>query len=196
MRILGADVCKNRVVCWLLTERPQYLKEHWKDYRKTRSLDPRIDSLTFYINVKGIQGLLDLKPDIVAMEPSGIHYSWLLSHVCQSEGIKVLWVGHTESVHYRKQNRLPDKNDLADALAIAAYTFTYLDKPEYFLQFDPGSVTRLRELYLQLQSLNRIQSPVINRARQQLAREFPEAALKNSPQARDVSSISTLYGSF
>ncbi len=60
-----------------------------------------------------------------------------------------------------------------------------MDKPEYFLQFEPGLITQLRELYLQLQSLNRIQSPVINRARQQLAREFPEAALKNSPQARD-----------
>ncbi|WP_254568270.1 hypothetical protein [Oscillatoria sp. HE19RPO] len=43
----------------------------------------------------------------------------------------------------------------------------------------------MREYCLKLQSLNRIQNPIINRLRQQLSREFPEAALKNSQRGPD-----------
>ncbi|NES72291.1 MAG: hypothetical protein F6K24_47395, partial [Okeania sp. SIO2D1] len=48
-----------------------------------------------------------------------------------------------------------------------------------------GTIARIRELWLQLQSVNRIQSPIINRLRQQLAYEFPEAALMKSKQRDD-----------
>ena len=114
-----------------------------------------------------------------------MHYSWLLAHICQCEGIKVLWVGHSEATHYRKENKLPDKNDLADALALAAYAHTHWDKSEFFLTFEPGAIAQIRSLYLQLKSLTRVQSPVINRVRQQLAQEFPEAALKESNPGPD-----------
>ncbi|RCJ20696.1 hypothetical protein A6S26_25995 [Nostoc sp. ATCC 43529] len=40
-------------------------------------------------------------------------------------------------------------------------------------------------MWLQLQSINRIQSPPINRVRQQLAKEFPEAALSDSKPGDD-----------
>ena len=99
------------------------------------------DELTFYMNSGGIHSLLALQPDAIALEPTGVHYSRLLADVCQKKGIPVLWVGHCEAVHYRKQNKLPDKNDLADALALAAYAHMYWDKPEFFLWFDPGSLT-------------------------------------------------------
>ena len=91
-----------------------------------------------------------------------------------------MWVGHAEATYYRKQNKLPDKNDQADALALAAYALLHWGDDEFFLQFEPGKVATIRHLWLQLQSLNRIGSPIQNRARQQLAREFPEAALKKS----------------
>ncbi|MDJ0733132.1 MAG: hypothetical protein QNJ47_03450 [Nostocaceae cyanobacterium] len=45
----------------------------------------------------------------MVLEPTGVHYSWIWAHICQAEGIKVVWVGHAEAVHYRKQNQLPDK---------------------------------------------------------------------------------------
>ena len=186
MKILGADVCKDRVVCWLLDEWPRHLKDYWRIESKKRSKNPLEDELTFYMNSGGIHNLLALQPDAIALEPTGVHYSRLVADICQKKGIPILWIGHCEAVHYRKQNKLPDKNDLADALALAAYAHMYWDKPEFFLWFDPGSCTRIRELYLQGKSLTRIQSPIINRIRQQLAYEFPEAALKRSePSERD-----------
>ncbi|MEQ9669641.1 IS110 family transposase [Coleofasciculus sp. G2-EDA-02] len=184
-RILGGDICKDRVVCWLLEERPNDLRSYWKSQVKSRSKDPVEDELTFYFTKTGISHLLEVKPDVIVLEPTGVHYSWLLAHICQSEGIEVLWVGHCEATHYRKSHKLPDKNDLADALALAAYAHTHWGKTDQFLQFEPGPIVQIRDLYLQLKSLTRVQSPLINRVRQQLCREFPEAAFKNSQPGKD-----------
>lgn len=41
-------------------------------------------------------------------------------------------------------------------------------------------IAEIRILYYQINSLIRVQSPLINRTRQQLAEEFPEAAFSNS----------------
>lgn len=104
----------------------------------------------------------------------------------KSHGIKILWVGHSEVAAFRKSKKLPDKNDAADALALAAYALGFWNYPEGFLGYEHESfIIPMRECCLQLQNLNRIQSPVINRLRQQLAREFPEAALKHSRRASD-----------
>jgi hypothetical protein len=181
MKIVGLDVCKNSVVAWVLESIPKNFRSYFKEHKRPKD----DDSLTFKADANGVKKLLDLAPNAVVMEPTGVHYSWIWSHICQAEGIKVLWVGHQEAVHYRKQHKLPDKNDQADALALAAYALAHWDDDDFFLQFEAGSVVRLRELWLQIQSLNRIQSPVINRVRQQLAREFPEAALKKSEPGAD-----------
>jgi hypothetical protein len=101
-RILGGDICKDRVVCWMLEKRPSHLRNYWKSEVKHRSKDPVEDELTFYFTKKGISHLLKLKPDAIVLEPTGVHYSWLLAHICQCEGIEVLWVGHAEATHYRK----------------------------------------------------------------------------------------------
>ena len=118
-------------------------------------------------------GLVALKPDAVVMEPTGVHYSKLPAIVCEAEGIEVLWVGHREVKNYRMSNRLPNKNDLADAFALASYGQLHYGKSEFFLQPALKETERIREIYLELGSLNRIQSPLINRIRQQLAHEFP-----------------------
>ncbi|MDJ0800519.1 MAG: transposase [Calothrix sp. MO_167.B12] len=180
MKILGADVCKNTIVVWELTSIPKNFRRYFRDNKRPKDNDP----LTFKANADGVKKLLALKPDAVVMEPTGVHYSWIWSHICEVEGIKVLWVGHAESTHYRKQNKLPDKNDQADALALAAYALLHWGDDEFFLQFEASQVATMRHLWLQLQSLNKIQSPTINRARQQLAREFPEAALMRSPPSK------------
>ena len=176
MKIIGIDICKDRAVCWSLESLPSDVKAYWKRESKTRSKNPQRDEFTFYFTVAGIKGLLALKPDVIALEPTGMHYSWLVAHICKQEKIEVLWVGHTQAVSYRRQNNLPDKNDLADAMAIACYAHIYYGKDSYFINFDVTKLARIRELYLQLKSLARFQNPFINRGKQQLAREFPEAA--------------------
>lgn len=180
MNIIGLDVCKNAVVAWCLDAVPRNLKQHFKDNRRKEP-----DPFKFYANLNDIRKLLALKPEAIALEPTGIHYSWIWAHIARQEGIEVRWVGHQEVAHFRKQARLPDKNDQADALALAAYTLTYWGQEHQFLSFDHAAIVRMRELYLQLQSLTRIQNPVVNRARQQLAREFPESALSKSKIAPD-----------
>jgi hypothetical protein len=185
MRILGLDICKDHAVGWLLDEQPHHLKNYFRQNLGSRSKDPQKDPQTFYFNQEGIEKLLLLQLNAVILEPTGVHYSWLIAHICQCEGIQVLWVGHSEATYYRKQNKLPDKNDLADGLALAAYGHQNWGKEDFFLWFNPQKISRIRELYLQLKSLNRIQSPIINRSRQQLVREFPEAAFKDSAQGTD-----------
>lgn len=71
---------------------------------------------------------------------------------------------------------MPDKDDDADALALACYCFDYFDQPRRFVQIRDYTITRIRELILRLAHLNRVQSPIINRIRQDLAWQFPEVA--------------------
>lgn len=183
MRILGLDVCKSSVVACLLTAFPTNSKQFFRTY----------DFPTLPANSIGIQALLELKPDTVVMEPSGVHYSQLWAKVLKHEGIEVRWVGHVQLRSYRQNLRLPSKNDRADALALACYCWQYFEQLEYFLRFPSGAVAQLREIYLQLNHLNRVQNPIINRLRQSLAHEFPEAAQKRSLR-RKQDDIPALWG--
>ncbi|NES66802.1 MAG: transposase, partial [Okeania sp. SIO2D1] len=116
------------------------------------------------------------KADCLVLEPTGIHYAKVWATVAKYVGVEVRWVGHQESVFTRRSERLPNKNDQADALALAAYVWNHWEQPEYFLDFQPGIIAEIRNLYYQINSLLRIKNPLINRLRQQLAEEFPEAA--------------------
>jgi hypothetical protein len=176
--VIGLDVSKDNVVACPLTEAPYNLKLYFKENSKSF---PRL-----YSNRDGIKELLAMNPDCVVLEPTGVHYSWIWAHVLKSHGVKILWVGHSEVASFRKSKKLPDKNDAADALALAAYALGFWNYPEAFLGYEHECfIIPMREHSLKLQSLNRIQSPIINRLRQQLAREFPEAALKNSQRGPD-----------
>ena len=185
MKIIGIDICKDRAVCWSMSELPTDVKAYWKREAKKRSKKPTQDEFTYYFTTAGIANLLALKPDVIALEPTGMHYSWLVAHIAEREGVEVLWVGHTQAVSYRRQNSLPDKNDLADAMAIACYAHIYYGKNSYFINFDAGKIARMRELFLQSKSLARFQNPFINRGKQQLAREFPEAIAVDSQRQSD-----------
>ncbi|MEL7079655.1 MAG: hypothetical protein AAGM46_27680, partial [Cyanobacteria bacterium J06582_2] len=122
---------------------------------------------------------------VISIFPAFPRLELLVSTKPPREGIEVLWVGHTQAVSYRRQNNLPDKNDLADAMAIACYAHIYYGKQSYFINFDSAKLARIRELHLQLKSLARFQNPFINRGKQQLAREFPEAVSKKSYRQSD-----------
>jgi transposase len=179
--ILGLDVCKASVVACLLAKRPDEPRQFYYNY----------DFQRFEANASGIKAMLNLEPDIALMEPTGVNYSKLWgTHLAQS-GVEVRLVGHKELKYYRANHlMLPDKDDEADALALACYGFDYLESPRRFVQIRDFPITRIRELVLRLAHLNRVQSPIINRLRQDLAWQFPEVAhIKSVRNGREHSPL-------
>jgi len=118
-----------------------------------------------------------LNPDIAVFEPTGTNYSKLWGTHLARAGVEVRLVGHTQLRSYRKNTlELPDKDDRADALALACYYFDYADSPRRFVQIREPDVVKIREQVLRLAHLNRCQSPIVNRLRQDLVWQFPEIA--------------------
>lgn len=172
MRIIGLDVGYNSVVACCLERKPQSVRQF---FNENKYHIPKFEATK-----DGINGLLSLKPDICVMEPTGVHYSEFWHKALIYSGVEVRWVGHVQIRNYRKSERLADKNDKADALALASYCWQHIEEEEFFLRFTPYPVDKLRRLCLQLQHLNRIKNPMSNCARQYLAHEFPEVANRKS----------------
>jgi len=108
-------------------------------------------------------------------------------------GVEVRLVGHKELRSFREHHLgLPDKDDDADALALAIYGWDYIATPGRFVQSRDRTIVQIRRLVLRLAHLNRVQSPIINRARQDLAWQFPEAAL--IPSLRSGEKVPLLWG--
>lgn len=188
--ILGIDVSKNSITTHILSQYPKGgLQAYWNKTRnKASSLYP-----AFYSNpdVRKKQKsafdfaeyLTQINPDYAILEPTGNHYSRLWASILKKLEIKILWVGHVELRRYRGGKNLPNKSDPADALAMAAYGHDpdhRLENGElnmrYFLMHRPEPIDELRDLCQQLEHLNRVQSPIVNYARQLLAWQFPEMA--------------------
>jgi transposase len=170
-RIVGLDVSKSSVSCCLLTEKPSNPREFYYECRFFK----------FETDHAGLTGLMLLKPDIAILEPTGMNYSKFWVEHLSRAGVEVRFVGHKELRSYRAGHLgLPDKDDDADSLAIACYGFDYMNDLNRFVQVRDRLISRMRELVLRLNHLSRIQSPIINRARQDLAWQFPEVALVES----------------
>ena len=173
-RILGLDVSKSSVSVCLLESKPNNPRQFYYE----------CPFKNFKANSEGIKALLALKPDIAVMEPTGVNYSRLWGTHLARTGIEVYLVGHKDLRSYREHHlNLPDKDDDADALALACYYFDYCSDPRRFVQIRDLATTRIRELVLRLAHLNRVQSPIINRLRQDLAWQFPELAHIKSRRA-------------
>lgn len=190
--IIGADASKDNICIWIRDVNSQIgrLKSYWEDVRdiaEQYSDSKKYETLRIYANKDGLDALLYLKATYkiraIGMEPTGLSYTAIFSHICDQEQIPIKWVGHIEIANYRRSHKLPNKNDLADAVAIGDYLITNWDSPEHFIEFAAKPIDRIREIYLQLGSLARIQSPIANRRSQMLANEFPEAAFKTSNQS-------------
>ncbi|MEH2266915.1 MAG: IS110 family transposase [Nostoc sp.] len=171
IRILGLDVSKSSVSACLLTEKPEDPRQFYYE----------CPFFQLSADAKGIQDLLALNADIALLEPTGNNYSKLWGTHLARSGVEVRLVGHKELRNYRANHlALPDKDDDADALALACYYFDYQKDPRRFVQIRDLTIVRIRELVLRLAHLNRVQSPIMNRARQDLAWQFPEVALVRS----------------
>ncbi|MDZ8023567.1 MAG: IS110 family transposase [Nostoc sp. DedQUE11] len=171
IRVVGLDVSKSSVSCCLLLEKPVSPREFYYECRFYKFENNRV----------GLTGLIALKPEIAIIEPTGVNYSRFWTEHLTRIGVEVRLVGHKQLRNYREnQLGLPDKDDDADSLALACYQFDYGNELSRFVQIKDKLVSRMRELVLRLNHLNRIQSPIINRARQDLAWQFPEIALVQS----------------
>ncbi|BBD69675.1 hypothetical protein NIES4072_29900 [Nostoc commune NIES-4072] len=167
IRILGLDVSKSSVSACLLLEKPEDPRQFYYE----------CPFLKLSADAKGIQDLLALNADIALLEPTGNNYSKLWGTHLARSGVEVRLVGHKELRNYRANHLvLPDKDDDADALALACYYFDYHPDPRRFIQIRDHVIVKIRELVLRLAHLNRVQSPIMNRIRQDLAWQFPEVA--------------------
>lgn len=176
MRIVGIDVCKASIVCCLITERPAEPRQFYFDARFH----------TLQADAAGINYLLAMQPDVAVMEPTGVNYARLWGTHLARAGVKVALVGHTQLRGYRRDHLgLPDKDDAADALALACYYFDYHGSDRRFVQIRDRTIARVRQLVLRLCHLNRVQSPIMNRCRQDLAWQFPEAAMIRSKRSEN-----------
>ncbi len=169
MIIAGIDISKSSVVCCLLTNKPDDIKEFYYEY----------DFINLKADSEGIKKLLELKIDAAIIEPTGTNYSKLWGTHLTRNGVELRLVDHKSLRMYRQHLQLPDKNDDADSLALACYGVEYLKNQSKFLQIRDKVTVRIRELILRLAHLNRVQSPIINRLRQDLAWQFPEVANAN-----------------
>ncbi len=173
-RVLGVDVSKRSVSVCLLEQKPSEPRQFYYKY----------DFKTFNADASGIKSILELKSDVALIEPTGTNYSKLWVSILSENGVTIKFVGHSELRKYRESHlRLPDKDDNADALALACYAFDYTSTNRY-LKIRDATTSKLRELILRLHHLNRVQSPIINRLRQDLAWQFPEVALSRSARSR------------
>ena len=165
-RVLGIDISKSSISACLLTDKPIEVRQFYYNY----------DFKFFKADASGIKGVLALKPDIAILEPTGTNYSKLWVTILAQNGVEIRLVGHKELRNYRAYHlALPDKDDNADALALACYGIDYSSTTRYVATRD-ATTARIRELVLRLQHLNRIKNPISNRLRQDLAWQFPEAA--------------------
>lgn len=173
--IIGIDLSKSSISCCVISERPLDIRSFYFDCQFHR----------FFANASGISALLALVPTgvhvIAVMEPTGVNYQKIWGTHLARSGIEVRLVGHKQLRNFREGFlELPDKDDDADALALAIYGWDYLNTPAKFLQVRDSTIVEIRRLVLRLAHLNRVQSPIINRLRQDLAWQFPEIALVRS----------------
>ena len=189
IQIIGLDISKASVSCCLISEKIDEPREFYYRYNFYK----------FAATAHGISELLaligseSLRDTIAIMEPTGINYQILWGTQLARAGVEVRLVGHKELRSFREHHLgLPDKDDDADALALAIYGWDYLEIPRRFVQVRSQTIVEIRRLVLRLAHLNRVQSPIINRARQDLAWQFPEAALVRS--VRSGEKVPLLWG--
>jgi hypothetical protein len=123
LRVLGLDIYKSSVVGCLLTHRPLQPREVY-------------DSLEFCklkADAGGIKQSLDLNPHVAVIRPtrSRCQRSWVIQ--LARAGVEVRLVGNKLPSYRTNTLDLPNKDDKANALALACYYFDYQHLPQQFL---------------------------------------------------------------
>jgi len=205
--VIGIDVSKDSITCCVLTRYPGNLKDYYhqlnqdapENFPKFSSTPPKRQGKRSEVSIKSAQDFrqylyqLQAQDKVVAvLEPTGVHYSNLWAKILEAHQIQCYWVGHLQLGRYRRGKQLPNKTDSADALAMAAYWWDSDNlwsngqpKMSSYLIYQDEPIGRIREIERQLNNLARVQSPIINYARQLLAWQFPEKAQTISSKTRE-----------
>ncbi|MEG3841518.1 transposase [Microcoleus sp. herbarium14] len=136
-QIIGLDISKSSVSCCLITEKVTEPREFYYHYNFYK-FDATVAGISGLLNLIGI----DLTNRIAVMEPTGINYQILWGTQLARAGVEIRLVGHKELRSFREHHLgLPDKDDDADALALAIYGWDYLESPRRFV---PRSIVHNR----------------------------------------------------
>lgn len=173
MKICGLDISRNSATVCVLEEIPH-------DFKKVKVKKLKL-------NQKGLETLLGLEFDAAILEPTGGHYSRLWAHALAKAGHEVRWVNHDTVESHRRSHRLINKSDSIDAAILAVYGLERWNVKGAFLDEQPSD--KMNSLVLQIESLNRIRNPIINRLRQQLSHEWPEVAERTTKNGKNPAGL-------
>ncbi|MEG4630945.1 hypothetical protein QUB56_15270 [Microcoleus sp. AR_TQ3_B6] len=123
LRVLGLDICKSSVVGCLLIHRPS---QPQKAYNSLEFCNLKADA-------RGIKHLLNLDPHVAVIRPTRSNHqrSWVIQ--LARAGVEVRLVGNKLPSYCRNTLGLSNKDDKANALALACYYFDYQHLPQQFL---------------------------------------------------------------
>jgi GTPase SAR1 family protein len=117
-----------------------------------------------------------------------MNYAHLWMNKLSDWGCEVRMISNSKLPNYRaelmeKEGKSGAKTDEIDAFAIACW---YFDKPEAsYLKIRDPLVSQIKRICLRLEHLNRVQNPITNRMRQELAWQCPEVALVKSAKLQN-----------
>lgn len=172
--VVGLDVCKDRVVACFLSELPESPQEFYQDYEFPE----------FQLTRQGFDELMSYGPTVAIYEPTGVAYSRVWAERLQQAGVVTKAVDHAKLRAYRKGLGLPDKDDMADSLALACYYLDPLKRSKFnFVREKESVIQEIRALVLRLHHYDRQKNVIVNRLRQDLAIDLPEHMDKDCSKA-------------
>lgn len=182
--IVGIDVSRSSIAACFLLEKPSNPRDDYFD----------ADIEVFHSNLENLNRLktkiesFQADKVIAICEPTGMNYAQLWMNKLGDWGCEVRMISNSKLPNYRaelmgKEGKSGAKTDDIDAFAIACW---YFDKAsDNYLKIRDPLVAHIKNVCLRLEHLNRVQSPIINRMRQELAWQCPEIALVRSAKLQD-----------
>ncbi|WP_449420095.1 IS110 family transposase [Phormidium nigroviride] len=182
--IVGIDVSRSSIAACFLLAKPSNPRDDYFDS----------DIEVFHSNLENLNRLkakidsFGAEKVVAICEPTGINYAKLWMNKLSDWGCEVRMISNSKLPNYRaelmgKEGKSGAKTDDIDAFAIACWYFDKSDK-DYLNIRDP-LVSQIKMICLRLEHLNRTQSPIVNRMRQELAWQCPEIALVRSAKLQD-----------
>ena len=182
--IVGIDVSRSSIAACFMLEKPSNPRNDYFD----------ADIEIFHSHLENLNKLRakieSFKADktVAICEPTGMNYARLWMNKLSDWGVEVRMISNSKLPNYRaelmgKEGKSGAKTDDIDAFAIACW---YFDKSETsYLKIRDPLVSQIKSICLRVEHLNRVQNPITNRMRQELAWQCPEVALVKSAKLQD-----------